>query len=110
MSKVKAEITINNHKIKNIGILNNETLKVKTKEELITFNYKTLILTKENNELKITLDFKNKKVFYEINQKNIKFHNNFTILSLTNDNKQVIISYQIEETTFTLSINIETIN
>ena len=35
MSKVNAEIKINNHKIKNIGILNNEILKVKTKEEAI---------------------------------------------------------------------------
>lgn len=109
MSKVNAEIKINNHKIKNIGILNNEILKIKTKEELITFDYKNLILKKDNKDLKIALDFKNKEVFYELKEENIQFHNNFIILSLTNDNKQVIINYQIEQTNFLLSINIETI-
>ena len=110
MTKVKTNITINDYNISKKGILTNDILIVKDNETTLMFNYKNLILTRKNNNYIITMDFKNKKITYEILEIPTKFYNNFTILSLTNKDKQVMINYQIEETLFSLKINYETID
>jgi len=107
--KVKVKITINDYIIENIGILVNDTLKVNDNGTNILFDYENLILTRKDNEKEIILDFKNKLLTYSLNEIPNKFSNNFTIISLTNNDKQYIINYQIEENKFYLSINIETI-
>lgn len=107
--KVKVKIIINDYIIENIGILVNDTLKVKDDDTNILFNYGNLTLTRKNEEKEIILDFKNNILTYQITGIPNKFSNNLTILSLTNNDKQVIINYQIEENKFYLSINIETI-
>ena len=45
----------------------------------------------------------------EIKNDKEKFVNNFTILSLTNSNKEYNIKYQMEDDVFTLNISYETI-
>lgn len=107
--KVKVKITINDYIIENIGILVNDTLKVKDNNTNILFNYENLTLTRKDKEKEIVLDFKNKQLTYSLKDIPNKFYNNFTLLSLTNNDKQYIINYQIEENKFHLSINIETI-
>jgi len=106
--KVKVKITINDYIIENIGILVNDILKVDDKGTNILFDYENLILTREDEEKQIVLDFKNNTLTYSLKELSNEFSNNFTILSLTNNDKQVIINYQIEENKFHLSINIET--
>lgn len=110
MKKIKVLIEINDYIIKNIGILDNNILKVKDKETDLTFDYEKLILTRENNDLKIIIDFKNKDITYSIKESSQKFFNNFIILSLTNEHKQVIINYQIEKNIFCLKISLEQYN
>lgn len=109
MKKISIKIKINDYTIENEGIIDNEVLKVESNNEDITYDLKKQLLTKTNNDLKISLDFKNKVVFYELIKEKQQFSNNFTIFSLTNSPKQVIIKYRIEDTDFYLQIDYETI-
>ena len=109
MQKVRIKIEINDHIIEGIGTINNNVLNLKDKEETIQFDLKNFVLYKENKELIIKLDFLSKKVFYELIEENKKFSNNLVIFSLTNNHKQVIIKYQIEQADFLLKVNYETI-
>lgn len=110
MIKVKAKININDYKIEKEGILDNDILTVQDNDTNLIFDYKNLILTRQNNDYEIIIDFKNKTISYALTDIPQKFYNNFTILSLTNSNKQVMINYQIEENQFSLDIKHETIH
>lgn len=108
MKKTKIKIQINDYTIEGIGTINNDILNLKGEED-IKYDINNMILTKKNKELIITMYFKKNQIFYELIEENQKFSNNFTILSLTNSNKQVMISYRVEDTDFLLKINYETI-
>ena len=108
MKKAKIKIEINDYTIEGIGSIYNDILHLK-KEEDIEFDLKNLLLIKKNKELILTMKFLSKEVIYELVEENKKFINNFTIFSLTNDDKQVIIRYRIEDADFLLKINYETI-
>ena len=110
MIKVKAKININDYKIEKEGILDNDILTVQDNDTNLIFDYKNLILARQNNDYEIIIDFKNKTISYVLTDIPQKFYNNFTILSLTNSNKQVMINYQIEENQFSLDIKHETIH
>lgn len=109
MKEVNVTISINDEIIKEKGILENNIIRVNSNDEKIDFDLKNIVLTKQNKELKIVMDFKNNKAIYELVKENYKFSNNFDILSLTNEDKEYIINYQIEEQKFLLKINYETI-
>ena len=109
MQKLRIKIEINEHIIEGIGKIDNDVIILKTKEELIKYDTKKTIIYKKNKDLIITLDFLNNKVFYELPNESKKFSNNLVIFSLTNNHKQVIINYQIEQAEFLLKINYETI-
>lgn len=109
MQKAHIIIKINDYVIQKQGTIDNGVLKVKDNDDNIIFDIKNQVFTKENKDLKITIDFTNNKVLYELIKENAKFSNNFDILSLTNHDKQVIIIYQIENTDFNLEISYETI-
>ena len=110
MKKIKAKIKINDYLIQKEGIINNDILTLKDDELIFSFDYKNLILTNKGKDYEIQINFKNGKVCYIFPETSEKFYNNFTILSLTNNNKQVMINYQIEKQLFSLHIKYETIN
>ena len=110
MQKVRIKIKINDYIIDEIGFLNNNVIQVEASKEIIKFDYKNNVLEKQDNDLRITMDFNNKKIKYELLNENNKFYNKLILLSLTNDNKTVIINYQIEETNFLLKITYEPID
>ena len=109
MKEVNITIIINDEKISEKKKKKKEKLYLKNNDEEISFNIKEKKLTKTNNDLKITIDFKNETIDYELIKENHKFSNNFTVLSLTNNDKEYIINYQIEEQKFLLQINYETL-
>ena len=109
MEKANITIKINNNLFKGIGHKKQDILTLKTETETITYDLKNNILTKEDNYLKIKMDFNNKQIEYNLLQENKKFHNNFVINRLTNHHKQVIIKYRIEDADFNLEISYETI-
>ena len=106
--KARIIIKINDHIIEGIGELNNNILALEKDDELIKFDLKKEQLTKKNKDLNIELDFINKIVTYELIEEKQKFSNNLVIFSLTNEDKQVMINYQIEQADFLLQINYET--
>lgn len=109
MKKVKVKIKVNDYKIENNGIIENDVLKTKDGTTQVEFDFKNLILSRKNSEIYILIDFKKGEIFYRIPETNKKFYNNFTILSLTNDDKKVKIIYQMEKNNFLCSISYETI-
>ena len=109
MKKEKISILINDYSIKGIGTNKDNILSIKDNEVMTTFDLKNLILTRTSSDNRIKIDFLNKKVIYFIPTENKEFFQKLTIFSLTNNTKQVIISYQIEENKFLLEINHETI-
>lgn len=108
MQKAKIKIEINDYTIEGIGFVNKGILSLKQEED-IKFDLTNFILVKKNTDLILTIDFKNKKVIYELVKENKKFSDYFLIFSLTNSNKQVIIKYRIEDADFLLKVNYETI-
>ena len=81
MEKVKAKITINDYIIENQGIIDNEILTVNDNETKLSYDYKNNTLRRENNEYIIILDFESKKVTYNLKEVNNEFSNKFTILT-----------------------------
>lgn len=109
MKEAKIKIEINDYTIEGLGTLNKNILSITT-DETIDFDLENSVLIKKNKDLILTMDFKEKTVIYELVEGHKKFINNFTIFSLTNSNKQVIIRYRIEDADFLLNINYETID
>ena len=109
MEKIKVKIKVNDYNIENSGIIENDILKVKDGKIEVTFDLKNLIMTRENEEISIKIDFSNKTLEYRIPEIEEKFVNNFTILSLTNSDKEYNIKYQMEEDVFTLDISYENV-
>ena len=109
MEKAKIKIQINDYKIENTGIIDNEILMVENNEMKVQYNFKYNLLIRTNSEDTIILDFKNNKFTYIDNNTHTKFSHKLVILKLTNEDKQVNISYQIDEEVFHLYIKHETI-
>lgn len=104
MGKVLVKIKINDKKIESIGLFNNNTLYFNDKNDKYRFNIDNLVLEKENEELKIKLDFKNKLLEYNLLEINNNFSKNFIVLALTKESKKYSISYQMDENIFNLEI------
>lgn len=104
MQKIDIKLKINDYNIEEEGILENNILKVKTDKEYIEYDLNNNILLKEDKDLKIEMDFINKEIKYHLLKENKIFSNFFNIISLTNNDKKVIINYQIEQTSFLLEI------
>ena len=109
MEKIKVKLKINDYIIEKEGIIKNDILIINNNEEIITFDIKKLILTKETKELSLSLDFMKKEVTYKIPEIDNKFSSKILNLSLTNKDKEYIINYQIEESNFSLNLKYETI-
>lgn len=107
MKKIRVKIKINEYKIEKDGMINNDLLTCFDNDELktkITFDFKNEVLTRENKEICIKLNFKNRHLEYTLKEANKTFLNNFIILKLIIKNKEAIINYQIEEENFELKI------
>ena len=109
VEKIKVKIKINDYIIKELGTIDKGIIRVKNEENSIIFDTNTLKLVKENKHLKIDMDFKEKTLDYTLIPERQKFSSFFTINSLTNRPKQVIINYRIEKEDFLLKIEYETI-
>ena len=67
MSKIDISIKVNDYKIKTQGIKREHIISCidnNDKKTKVTINTKELALTRENNELIIKIDFKNKNIRY----------------------------------------------
>lgn len=109
MQKVRIKIKVNEHIIEGAGELIDKKLTLKTNKEELEYDLKKSVFTKKNSELIIIMDFLNKRINYTLVNEKKTFTDNLIIFSLTNYNKQVMINYQIDNTSFFLEIKYETI-
>lgn len=110
MPKKEVNIKINEYKIKTKGILNNDIITCFDNDELktkTTFDFKNQVLTRENSEQEIIIDFKSKIITNTLKEKNKTFLLEFNVLKLIIKNKEAIINYQIGEDNFNFSIYYE---
>lgn len=110
MPKKEVNIKINEYKIKTKGILNNDIITCFDNDELktkTTFDFKNQVLTRENNEQKIVIDFSSKTITNTMKEKNKTFLIEFNVLKLIIKNKEAIINYQIGEDNFNFRIYYE---
>ena len=109
MQKVNIKLKINDYSLEEEGYLNNDILSFKDqdleKTEII-YDLKHDILIRDNKEITIKLNFKEKENNMKclIKKENIELSNNFECLSLLKEKNNIIINYRIDETTFNLKI------
>lgn len=108
MEKIKVKLEINGYTIKDIGILDNSIIFIKEKDISLTYDIKNNILTRENKEMKQTINYKEECFKYLLKDIKKEFSQKFKVLSLTNKDKKVNIIYQIEDSVFNLNLKYET--
>lgn len=105
--KIKVYIEVNEYKINNTGTKYNEIINCTDNNDNITkisFDLKNNILTRENEEMKMNIDFLNKQIKYHLKQENKNITFPIKINNLTKDKTKIIGIYQIENEIFKLKI------
>lgn len=109
MDKIKVNLKINDYKINETGIIDNDVIKITKEDTKLEYNLKNNILTRENNDMKQVINFKEQYFTYKLKEIPSEISEKINLISLTNQNKQVNIIYQIGEDIFYLNLNYETI-
>jgi len=112
MKRCEIKLKINDYNLKTKGSINNNILSFYDKDKLktnIIFDYKKDILTRDNDEMKLVLDFSKEEKNLEITLKKEKrtFFENLTKISLQHDGKKVIIIYRVEDIIYHLDLSYE---
>ena len=105
--KIKGNIEVNNYKITNTGTKYNEIISCldnNDNQTKVTFDLKNNILTRENKELTINIDFKTNKIKYHLKQENKTAFSNIKVNKFQKLENQITITYQTENDTFNLKI------
>ena len=110
MKKTKIELQINDYFLKSTGYLNKNILSFFDKDQnktemIIDFNTNRFI--RNNNEIKIEIDFNKEEVEYHLKKEDLKFTQDIKTIMLKKSNNEYIINYQIEENPFVLNIKYE---
>ena len=106
-TKIKINIKVNNYKIENIGTKYKEILNCidnNDNKTEVSFNLKKYILIRENKEIKIQMDFLNKKINYYLKENNKNLTIPITVKDVNEKENQIEITYQTEEEIFNLKI------
>ncbi|MGN0993255.1 MAG: hypothetical protein ACI4PE_04980 [Bacilli bacterium] len=107
IQKIKVYIEVNEYKINNTGTKYNEIIHCTDNNDNITkisFDLKNNILTRENKEIEMNIDFSNKQIKYHLKQENKSITFPIKINKLTKDKTRIIGIYQIENEIFNLKI------
>ena len=105
--KIKVNIEVNNYKITKTGTKYNEIISCldnNDNQTKVTFDLKNNILTRENKELTINIDFKTNKIKYHLKQENKTAFSNIKVNKFQKLENQITITYQTENDTFNLKI------
>lgn len=105
--KIKVNIEVNDYKITNTGTKYNEIISCldnNDNQTKVTYDLKNNILTRENKELTISIDFTKKQIEYHLKQENKTAISQIKINKLQKLENQITITYQIEDNTFNLKI------
>jgi len=110
MKEVNVFLKINDYIVETKGIIDNMVLSFNDQDELktkVTYDYNNNFLIRDNNEITITLYFEKDKnnLEYILKSNNNKFFDNFTKISLHQNNKEVIINYRIGEIFYHMTLS-----
>lgn len=105
--KIRVYIKVNDYKINNVGTKQNNEISCidnNDNETQVIYNLENHSLTRDNKDIKITLDFKNKKAEYDLKQENKSLVSDLEVKKLTKKGKLLNIIYIHNEETFNLKI------
>ena len=108
MSKIDISIKVNDYKIKTQGIKREHIISCidnNDKKTKVTINTKELALTRENNELIIKIDFKNKNIRYYLKDHNKTATSPIKINEIKKEESSIKIDYINENKRFNLEID-----
>ena len=107
IQKIKVYIEVNEYKINNNGTKYNEIIHCTDNNDNITkisFDLKNNILTRENEEIEMNIDFLNKQIKYHLKQENKSTTFPIKINKFNKEKTKIIGIYQIENDIFKLKI------
>ena len=107
IQKIKVCIEVNEYKINNKGTKYNEIIHCTDNNDNITkisFDLKNNILTRENEEIEMNIDFLNKQIKYHLKQENKSTTFPIKINKFNKEKTKIIGNYQIENDIFKLKI------
>lgn len=107
MSKINITIKVNNYIINTNAIKKDNQITCidnNDKKTKITIDTQKLILTRENKDLIITINFKNKTINYFLKEQNKTLKQPLNKVNITNKQNKITIKYIIEQELFTLEI------
>lgn len=112
MKKVKIILNINDYKLDTFGYLNNNIISFKDKDlekTEIIYDISNDVLIRDNSEMCIKMFFNKDMDNMEYNLKNynLSFKSSFSKYKLLKDESHIIISYQVGDNLFNLSIYYE---
>lgn len=107
MSKKNIILKINDKIIQTKAIYNNDIYTFTIDNSITKINPKENYIIKDNNDIKINLDFNNKIIFYNIKNNNLTLKTKIKVLKLKNENNEYIINYQIEKEIFKIYFKVE---
>lgn len=105
--KIKVNIQVNDYKITNTGTKYNEIISCldnNDNQTKVTFDLKNNILTRENKELTISIDFNTNKIKYHLKQENKTAFQNIKVNKFQKLENQITITYKTENDTFKLKL------
>lgn len=110
MSKINISIKVNDYIIKTKAIKKDDIITCidnNDKKTKIKLNTQDLILTRENNEITIDIDFKNKNIKYYLKEHNKYITTTIKIKELKQTKQSLKIRYINEKQEFTLKVDIK---
>ena len=107
MSKKNIILKINDKIIQTKAIYNNDIYTFTIDNSITKINPKENYIIKDNNDIKINLDFNNNMIFYNIKNNNLTLKTKIKVLKLKNENNEYIINYQIEKEIFKIYFKVE---
>lgn len=110
MKKVKICLKINDYTLNTTGIKDNNILKFQDQDELktnIIYDLTNNTLIRDNEEITIKIEFKDKKnnIEYYLKKEKYKLNDTLDNYELINKDTSVIIKYQIEKNNFLLELS-----
>ena len=112
MKSVTVFLNINDYDINTMGVLDKNVLSFKDKdlkETSIRYDLSNNILIRDNSDIAIKMNFSKdtNNIEYTLKEKNISFSDTFKIYSLINESGNIIISYQVGDNKFDLTLKYE---
>lgn len=107
MSKVIVNYKINDKFNRLNAIYINDNIKFIEEKNIIKYDFKKLLLKRENNEYTLSIDFKNNNCIYELKKINQSINIPMKVIKINYDKKYIHVIYDIDGQQFKFYLEIE---